>query len=193
MGTFKGVELDLIYNKTSNKFDVNHPPAVSINLSFEKYLSSLSLEKEPYLWLDIKNLNKDNAYLILNRLEDLFQNYKHSKVLVESVNPEALPIFDRSGFITSYYLPYGLSLRTSVDLEETITLIKRNILLQPNLALSSDYQDYELVSKYFPKREKYFWAIERPINTKYNAIQSVLKDSTVKALLLNYRTFNSDR
>lgn len=193
LGAFKGIELDLVYDKASNAFDVNHPPAISINLSLETYLSNIPLSKEPYLWLDIKNLNANNAYLILKRLEVIFENYKHSKVLVETVNPAALPIFDRSGFITSYYLPYGLCLKDSKDLEETIALIKRNLLLQPNLALSSDYQDYSIVSKYFPKRNKYFWAIERPINSKYKAIRTVLKDTTVKALLLNYKTFNSGR
>ncbi len=192
---FKGVELDLMYDKTTNTLDVNHPPAESINLSFERYLSEINLKEMPFLWLDIKNLNGDNAYLIQTKLVALFKthNYDLSKVLVESTEAKVLPIFDRAGFLTSYYLPYGLSLRKPKDLEKKLSGIKRYIKYQPNLMLSSDYQDYAVVNKYFPKHYKCFWAIERPINNKYDEIRTVLKDTMVKVVLLNYRALNADR
>ena len=147
-----------MYDKTTNTLDVNHPPAESINLSFERYLSEINLKEMPFLWLDIKNLNGDNAYLIQTKLVALFKthNYDLSKVLVESTEAKVLPIFDRAGFLTSYYLPYGLSLRKPKDLEKKLSGIKRYIKYQPNLMLSSDYQDYAVVNKYFPKHYKCF-------------------------------------
>ena len=38
---FNGVELDVFYDSNTNKFDVNHPPAKSIGLDFQTYLSNI--------------------------------------------------------------------------------------------------------------------------------------------------------
>ena len=45
---FKGVELDLVYDNETNTFDVNHPPAKSINLTFETYLSAIKENTFPF-------------------------------------------------------------------------------------------------------------------------------------------------
>jgi len=49
---FYGVELDVVFLDSLNEFDVNHPPAESINLSLFEYLSTIKENKKLHFWLD---------------------------------------------------------------------------------------------------------------------------------------------
>ena len=189
---FNGFELDLIYNEISNIFDVNHPSTKNINLTFETYLNKIEVEQQPFMWLDIKNLKLENAAQILKRLEMLFSknNFKRSNILVESRYPDALDMFNALGYKTSYYLPSKLYVKSKEQLSKQITIISSKLKKQPYLAISSTYLDYEVLTKYFPKRTKYIWTLIGPYSVnKFQDVRTVLKDSTVKAVLFNYKTF----
>ena len=97
---FDGVELDLVYNNKKDLFDVNHPPSKSIGLTFEVYLNAIKKQQFPYLWLDLKNLSKENSISILNKLLYLFKskNYPFHKILIESRQSNELLIFEKEGF-----------------------------------------------------------------------------------------------
>ncbi len=192
---FEGIELDLVYNSDKNYFDVNHPPTKSINLHFEEYLNNLEKEKFPYLWLDIKNIKKENAKTILVKLVTFFKakRYPLNKVLIESKNAKELPIFEKSGFKTIYYLPYELHKKDSLTLAKEILKIKKVILQQPNIAISSSFKDYNILKKEFPKHPKYIWALVKPIHFNHLKIRKILKDESVKIVLLNYHSFRGNR
>ncbi len=193
---YEGIELDLIYSPTTDVLDVNHTPGESIGLSFETYLKTIELNEYPYLWLDIKDLDQTNADLILNKLLLLFQskNYPLKNVLIETQHPEVLPIFEKQGFKTSYYLPTNLRLKKTLDLEKSISKIKAIIKQQPNLSISTDYRDYEILKTHFPKQNKYIWAITNVTGpSEYSKIRNVLKDTTVGVVLLRYRALNGNR
>jgi len=192
---FEGVELDLVYLENKNILDVNHPPAESIDLSFETYITSLPNEKEPYLWLDIKNLKEDNAHFVLDELLRILKskNYSLNKVLVETQFTEALSVFEEAGFKTSYYLPNGMHKMSDAELKQTINNIHEVLVKQPYLGISSNYHDYNLMLEHFPDRTKYLWALMPTFHTNFSAVKAPLKDERVEVMLIKYNTLAYDR
>ena len=193
---FNGFELDLVYDAASHTLDVNHPPTESIGLTFKAYLDGLKTEEQPFMWLDIKNLKPETADSIFNRISTLLanKNFKTSNVLIETKYPEALQLFKKAGFKTSYYLPTQLFKLNKAQLEAKIKTINKHLALDKNLAISSSYEDYPIIAKHFPKRTKYFWTLIGPYRVdKFQQVRAVLKDTTVKVVLFNFKTFKSDR
>ena len=190
---FEGVELDLVYMAEGNYFDITHPPVPSSGLKLENYLSEII--GEPYLWFDIKNLNTHNSANILGRLLEILQKKKHPlhKVLIETAHPEALLVFNDNGFKTSYYLPSGLSRLNTLDLEIQVDSIKRVLNQQPELGISSSYKDYDFMTEYFPDRDKHLWMIDGIRSHGISTPRKILKDETVKILLINYRAPSGNR
>jgi len=99
---FSGVELDIVYNKNDNTFDVNHPPDKSTGLSLEKYFSVSKKDNNCKYWLDFKNLNIANAKQSAKRLDSITEIYKIAKdrIIVESMSQQLLNSFYLKGFIT---------------------------------------------------------------------------------------------
>lgn len=181
---FDGIELDLVYLPERQKLDVNHPPANSISLDFETYLESIPKEKQPYIWLDIKNLTKEHSQAIWSRLELLRvkMNVEKKHFLIESRYPEALINFMDTGYTTSYYLPSDLN------------KIDREILnTYPSLGISANYLLYESLSEEFPERKKYLWKIDGLSFSSYKKTRKILKDSSVIVVLSKFRSLRGNR
>lgn len=191
---FDGIELDLVYDADKNILDVNHPPAPSIDLDLQEYLSKINTDKYPYIWLDIKNLTIENDENILDILVALFseREYPFGKILVESQNSLSLPIFARAGFKTSYYLPTGLSTKNTSDLEIEIKKIKEILKAQPTVSISSNYEDYEFMRTHFPKTKKYTWIINSVFTHGFSEPRRILRDPTVEAVLIRYKSFSGN-
>lgn len=187
----KGIEFDLDYIEESDFLDVNHLPAPSIGLSFEKFIHHINTDKNyPYLWLDIKDLDTLNNRKIFNKIHPVLKsrNYPTDKVLVEGMQPEALQIFRDSGFRTSYYLPWDLNELPAEELEKEIVVLKGIDKAFPDTAFSTASSQYELIRKYFPEKELYLWTDgHRPL-FKYFLFRKILNDSKVIALLAHYRS-----
>jgi hypothetical protein len=190
---YDGVELDLVFKANENVLDVNHPPTKSINLSFENYLSEI--ENEPYLWLDIKNLTSENSELILSKLIKVLNehNYSFKNVLIETRYPEALPIFTKEGFITSYYLPFGLHKKSDSELNLEITKIKSVLENQPKIGISTDYKDYDIIKDHFPDKDKYLWMTSSITERWFVKTRTILKDEKVKVVLVHYKSPTGNR
>ena len=192
---FDGIELDLVYNIDKDLLDVNHPPTSSIGLSFSEYLNTLRKDNFPYIWLDLKNINEKNAPNILKRLLLLFnsKNYPLHKILIESRRADQLNIFKNEGFNVTFYLPPNLYKKDSLSLSKSILEIKKKIKAQPNIAISTSIDDYDIIKKEFPNKTKYIWAIVRPIHFQHFDIRKVIKDKSVKVVLQNYNVINGNR
>lgn len=192
---FDGIELDLVYNSEKDLLDVNHPPTESIELSFEDYFNEIENNHFPYLWLDIKNINKGNVRPILKKLLLLFKSksYPLNKILIESRKANELLLFEEEGFNTSFYLPSNLHKKDSLSLSKSILEIKKVITLQPNIAISTNFKDYNIIKKEFPNHKKYIWAIVRPLHFHHLKIREILKDKSVKIVLLNYNVIRGNR
>lgn len=192
---FKGIEVDLVYNESKNILDVTHPPVPSINLNLRQYLSNIPKDEFPYIWLDIKNLNIDNADVILIHLLDLFEEkqYPLEKILIETRYPEALPKFILAGFKTSFYLPHSLGEMSVERYNTEIQKIKDLLIEHPEMGISSNYIDYEIMAKEFPLRDKYFWITSSIRTHGFSKPRKILKDSTVKAVLISYKAAKGNR
>ncbi len=190
---YKGVELDLVYKAHENFLDINHPPAKSINLSFKNYLSEINTDT--YLWLDIKNLTLENSELILTRIVSVLnqRNYPFDKILIETRYPEALPIFTKKGFITSYYLPFSLHTKSTSELNLEINKITAILENQPEIGISSDYKNYNIMKEYFPNKNKYIWMISSITERWFTKTRSILKDEKVKVVLVHYKSPTGNR
>lgn len=192
---FEGVELDLIYHSETQTLDVVHPPAPSIGLSLEEYLVAIPKNKQPNLWLDIKNLTSKNAIEVNERIAHLIEtkNYTVEKVIIESQNPDALRLLEASTFQRLYYLPIGLHKKTPAELENTIASIQEVLSMNKPIGISSNYEDYEVLAKHFPYQNKYLWKIDGLTLKNYFKTRKILKDTTVKVVLSRYKSFKGNR
>jgi hypothetical protein len=192
---YKGVELDLVYYEDTNTLDVNHPPSPSTGLNFKTYINSIISDEPPYLWLDIKNLNPENAERIFASIKETLSKKRLDvgKVLIETRDPEALPIFTNAGFLTSYYLPKRLDLETPENLEIAINNIKQVLKEQPEIGISTNFFDYDILHQYFPKKTKYIWVLVFPINKHIMVTKRILNDPTVEIVLTKYNTLSGNK
>jgi hypothetical protein len=192
---YSGIELDVIFDVKTNKFDVFHPPVKSIGLSLETYLSNIS-NKELKIWLDFKNLTENNKQQATARLFYLITKFKLNKqlLLVESQNISQLQYITNKGFLTSYYVPSDLYKATKTEKDSIYKLIKN----YNKQSISFTYLNYEYLCNKFPEREKFVWALfGNPFGkTRIEQIAStrkILKDSTVKRLLVPFKSIGGNR
>ena len=192
---FKGIELDLLYQKEGDWLEVNHPPAPSTGLSFQEYVSHIN-NKNMGIWLDLKNLTVTNQQAVFKRVDNNITSAEinRGQIIIESSQPKLLSIFQDKGYRVSYYLPINLHQKTEKELGKSLQEIKEQIQNQPDLELSSDFNDYAVIAKHFPKRKKNFWVMHSPYSIKiiknYKTLRKMLQDSTVQTVLTPYNNWN---
>lgn len=110
---YPNAEVDLIFWK--GKFHVAHDTVDITALKIDDYFNELN-KREGKLWLDIKNLNVENATNALCEIDSLcsLHDVDKSRLIIESDNETALSHFTHDGgYFTSYYVkaprPSGLS------------------------------------------------------------------------------------
>jgi len=192
---FEGIEFDLNFDNKTGVLDVNHPPTKSIGLTFETYLEGIKLNEFPFLWLDIKKLDTTNSNAILLKLNSLFEtrNYPKSKILIETQSPEVLPKFSSAGYKTSYYLKPKLYKKTPKDLKKEIEYIDSILAKQPESGISTNYEDYTILRRHFPKKTKYLWVLTSPFKPQFKKVKTILNDSTVAIVLTSFKAINGNR
>lgn len=188
---YSGVELDVVFDKGRSFFDIYHPPEESKGLSLSTYLKNRSISTRLKYWLDFKNLSEENQIFALNHLDSLISegSLNKSNIIIESTNICLLTLFKENGYATSYYLPSNIYKLKKNEREAIIAKIRLAISACPQTYISTEYTDYELISKYFPQEEKLFWF------TVYAGINSIkarmllfkiLSDEKVDALLVPF-------
>lgn len=194
---FTGVELDVVFNKDSGYFDVNHPPAPSVYLSLKDYLLAKADPEDGY-WLDFKNLEPQNAVRAYQTLDAIVAeaNIDKRRVVVESPEYPLLHVFASHGYPVSYYLPTLYKMKAD-SLAKALRTIKRAIDSFPAMYISSYYKDYWLMKKNFPERtkllwwtgsEKSFWHWRNRIN-----LYRIMCDPTVKIFLVPFHATTGNR
>ncbi|MDR6300714.1 hypothetical protein [Mesonia maritima] len=188
---FPGIELDLVYNSNGNWLDIYHPPSKSKNINLRDYIKKIH-KNNLGVWLDIKNMDASNSDEIFTEINASLENsfFKKENIIIESPNPYTLEKFHQNGFRTSYYLPQNLSRSNKHEIEN----IKEFLQKYPFLEISTSYEDYQVLKKYFPTITKNFWILNSSysidILKNYKSIREMVNDSTVKTLLTPYNNFN---
>jgi len=152
---FQGFEMDIVFDEQRNFFDIRHPPATSISLSFEKYLQA-SESKGKFFWLDLKNLTNGNEGAILSSLRDLDNKYKvHQRIIIESNNILQLSKISDAGYFTSYYYDWD-SYRNFI---RNVNKDSSDSIFNKIDAVSQDVLIYDTLLKRFPLKPKLTWAL----------------------------------
>jgi len=196
-GVYAGIELDVVFDAATNTFDVNHPPAKSINLSLENYLKEINDFHNLKFWLDVKNLNGSNVEAIVKRLDIISKslNILKERMVIESPSFKELLKIKASNYIVSYYLPWpGLYTLEQADMDKMVSKIQENLNKDSSVYISSDYRDYELMKKYFPENEKLFW-ITKEVSSmdEFLLLSEMLSDKKVKVLLVQHSSSVENR
>lgn len=186
---YSGIEIDVVFNENSNKFDVFHPPFNGYKCLLDEILIITTQNKELIYWIDFKNLNKKNYLAALNELNKLALKYdfQQEQIIVESSNLKCLVPFQENGNKTSYYLPQKLSLVSSYEVNNKIGRIKKYIEEYNPSYISTNFTDYEIVKEHFPNHKKLFWfTVYGDLNrlkTRFT-LYKILRDSSVNSLLI---------
>ncbi|MDK2772268.1 MAG: hypothetical protein KYX68_08610 [Flavobacterium sp.] len=196
---YQGVELDVVYDSLRNVFDVNHPPAKSIQLDLKTYFSKVKGVNEFFIWLDFKNLSEGNQTKAVNRLNEIvIQNHIIKKnVILETTNPKLALAFKDAGYLTSYYLPPYLYTKSKDSLSYYISVINQKNAIYPTDYLSFDYRDYSIVNEHFKTNKKLTWYVNESSYTKKIPskikLYKILFDRNVHHVLLPYVSKKGDR
>lgn len=196
---YVGVELDVVYNSTLNYFDVNHPPAPSINLNLKEYFSKSNESKDLIYWIDYKNLSNSNKEISLVELNTIvnYLGIPKKNIIVETTSPQFIENFEKAGYLTSYYLPPYLFLKSEDSLTYYVNQIKNNCLNYTTDYISFGSIDYPIVKKYFPNHKKISWYTGessrlRKIPSKIN-LYRILLDDNIDYFLFPYLSKNGER
>ena len=198
---FFGVEIDVVFLDSLNEFDVNHPPEPSINLTLEEYLSTVETNKELHYWLDFKNLNEQNQKKAFDKLNAICTSLTLSRgnFIVESSNVFLLHEFSKAGYQISYYLHWpGLYSLNENQFKMELNQIKVKLdSFNYQGYLSSDYRDYEILKRYFPKHEILLWlddsfGREKKFEDRLQ-LYKMLSDNQVKIMLMKYKSELKER
>jgi hypothetical protein len=197
---YSGVELDVVLEADSDgshHFDVNHPPAQSISLSLDTYLSKAVSRGSLRFWLDIKNLDEENWQPTVARLRWLMRKHglETSRVIVESTKFRALRHLVEAGFNSSYYLPYlTLDEMTVDEREQWATQLADNARLAGVEIISFPGYMREFVSTEIRPRlgeiELLTWFPDRSLANPEDApfLQEVVNDEAIQVVLIGHRT-----
>jgi Sulfatase len=104
---FAGAELDLVFDQATGLLEVRDPPTPHYGLTLEHVLDAQRARQGRLnLWLDIKEMDSDNAARILARLAELDRHHiLKDRVIVETTFKGAgVKRFAKSGFYTSHQL-----------------------------------------------------------------------------------------
>ncbi len=187
---FMGMELDLIYSEEKNLFYVGHDLIDSNkNIYFTDWLSKLSKQERmnSYYWLDMKNINPENADKISISLNEVTQKYNiKSRVWVESYYWDALKTVKEHGFQVILWvenLHWQNELDTAQWFQKTKIIVD---LLKPD-GISCMYVMYPLLTDMFPDENIFFWHTPADFTPENVALtQKICREKMVKAVLVDY-------
>ena len=157
--SFKGIELDIVFDQNINNFDIHHPPEQKSGILLTSYFKTLKDKKNHQFWLDFKNPSINIERQSAETLDSILRlfNINKENIIVESGDAHFLKSFREKGFKTSYYLPTDLYQLDNQKLLNQIHIIRKNISTENNTYISTDFKDYQIIKKHFPVSKKLLW------------------------------------
>ena len=155
-----GVEIDVLPTKEEGGkfvFSIGHDAKTLTGLSLDKLLQLIPNQRVSKIWLDVKNVNRNNIQDTLSRLNELDNLYdlKSRAIIETSYHGIQSRMLSEAGYELSYYLPTGAVLEVLAMDEKEIgarkelasELVKRINTMQPK-AISFDLKLYRFVKDY---------------------------------------------
>jgi hypothetical protein len=152
---FRSFEIDVRFgDNNSTTFRIGHNEGL-MGLGLEEYLSKIDYSKIERIWVDFKNLNKNNYKKALKRLEYLHNKFDlKSKIILESgTTSEFFKELRKNGWHTSYYMPTErlvklLNENNKDEMQKLATDIAKQTKVQNVAAVSFDYRLYPFIKQY---------------------------------------------
>ena len=103
---FANVEVDVVI-RSDGRLDVTHDEDTTFQLCIDPYFAHIG-RHHTHLWLDIKNISKENVEMLRHRLDSLCQAHgvKKGQLIVESRNITEISKLTAAGYYTSYYVDF---------------------------------------------------------------------------------------
>lgn len=184
---FDGLEIDLLYCAAKNQLFVGHEITdTARQLTFDLWLSALPAPQKHWFWIDMKNLDLENASAIAHLLLKSANEYNiKSRLMVEHKSSMPLRILKDSGLYVMLWVDNIYYSHLSV--EEWYLSVQQEINnLHPD-ALSCDYRNYPLLTQSFPTHNIHFWhtpAEYTPENVELT--RKIAQEPSVKIVLVDY-------
>jgi heptose-I-phosphate ethanolaminephosphotransferase len=181
-----GMESDVYFDKAKDHFEVYHDSSAPSLLNLDT-LFSIHHERNPEasIWLDFKNLDKENLLPSLKEVCRLRIKYHLAgRMIIESSSPENLRAFCDSGFFTSYYVPlFNPYLLPEDSLASILQDVAAKLEKYPASAVSGYYFQYPVLKKFFPKYPILTWSVHSFGVVPYAFSNQLKNDETVKVIL----------
>ena len=187
---FNGIELDIVYNDTLDRFEVYHPPQPFTGVLLSDYEDFFTDNPEIGVWLDFKNLTMDNMKASHQRLlsHNFTRTLSRKRILIESNYYHALRLFQESGFQISYYLPQNYRSSTTDYKKQIRQSIDTALRILPGIHLSTNYLDYTEIRNAYPEAKIHVWMLENYWDRDQETVQKMLEDTQVGIVLIKHRT-----
>ena len=179
---FPGFELDVLYNKKLNQFDVKYYGSL-YEVTLDQYFNSCKDLSLKY-WIDFKNLNKNNVTDALSLLDTLTSKYSiKADVIIESKNIELLYSFKKHGFSISYWLPDFHVIKSIFQINNTVKNIEK---FKPD-AISMPHSSVSFYSNKIPNYPIHCWTNDMISEEDKDKIKRLLKRENVKVVLTDFK------
>lgn len=178
---FKGVEIDVFFELEKKVFDVRHHGKFR-GITLLDFLNNI-INKELFLWIDLKNLSDENVIDVRNRLNEIIDHgISKEHLLIESKNIGLLNVLQKEGFYVSYWVPTFNFFKSTYEVFQ----VRNNLIKYKPNAISTSHYNVDFYSKKFPKYNLHCWTNglkEREDNLKVFKIS--LRDN-VKVILVDF-------
>ena len=152
---FRSFEIDTRFGDNNTScFQIGHNHGV-MGINMENFLSSVSYSEIERVWLDFKNLNKNNYKQAIERLDYLDKKFDlKRKFIVESGTTLAFfKEFKKAGWHSSYYMPTEkivtqLKENNVTEMKKLAVKIASQTKSQNLSAVSFDHRLYPFVKQY---------------------------------------------
>jgi heptose-I-phosphate ethanolaminephosphotransferase len=190
-----GIELDIVYKDC--ELMVGHELSHLSGGTLDEYMEHTGKLGIKNMWLDIKNINKDNFINVKAKLDALSNKYKYFKkhALIETqYTGKEVALLTNTGYNVSYFLPHTkifilLKENNTLGLKEIANSINQQIKSQNIKNVSFNAGVYDFVKNYLEKENNNLSYRVWPDYNKDIVPDIVINDPKVKVSLtpLHYR------
>lgn len=177
----EGIEIDVYYQPDKRKLCVTHDPPKpdSSYLALDQIISRF--RDTIFYWIDLKNLNVENAAEIASQLQSFSQKFSlKEKLFIESVEAKPLNRIQSAGVKTIYWLQYN---RLNPVKKYLKKIYLKKILYSyqfDGVSTASMFYDADFKESFSPIPAFIFHPEDR------ERIQTLTKDSNVNVILTDW-------
>lgn len=156
---YRVIELDVKIREVGERYriEIGHgEDDVMSGRTLQDYVQSIQNLDSNKIWLDVKNLSRDNIAPFVNQLNDMDETYRFkSQLIVEtSYTGNEVARLAENGYHSSYYLPTDLINKTDEEKRNIANHVVRQVSYQKLSAISFDGVLYGWVKAHLESRIK---------------------------------------